>query len=177
MKPSTTTDAQSIGPRSFELQIEGAESGEIMKLLKGSSLVAFATPANQSLSEAWLLRLVFDCKVSAEVSSVCESVKGWQEVGILKLVLLTGESFEHESANSIFVSTMIDGFVVDSIERLVFVDEDVSAECGIVIRSAENVEFIVAAGVSPGSVSASVPLVASKFNPEMDVLDCERRPM
>ncbi|WP_143684918.1 hypothetical protein [Variovorax sp. KK3] len=71
--------------------------------------------------------------------------------------------------------TPLTNFRVYSVEQLIYEDVDVYAECGLVLTDVAQRELVVAAGVSPGSVTVASPTSGDLFDPEPAIDKLRRR--
>ncbi|PHV09511.1 hypothetical protein [Chitinimonas sp. BJB300] len=172
MKPFITNSKENGRPV-LRLQCEGAKSENLKQLLEGLSITAYALPEGHSLASAWQLRFIFNNQLILEFSSVCTEVVGWQEVGSLNVKVID----DTDQFSNIFSITEIKEFLVTSVEYLVYEDSDAYSECGLVLRSSLGEEVIIAAGVSPGSVSVQAPFSTLDFEPEFPTSDYQRKSM
>ncbi|KVF27191.1 hypothetical protein WJ07_06870 [Burkholderia vietnamiensis] len=165
MKPFIT-DACEGGCCSLPFQFDGITRERIEDALIGKRIVAYALPAGHSLACAWQCRFVLNNGYSLEFSSACTVVTGWHEVGSLNTKY---HSMEADEGADIFQEFEIESFRIAVIERLLYEDSQVYSECGLVFHDGFGAEIIVAAGVSPGSVSINAPFSQECFAPEFPV--------
>jgi hypothetical protein len=168
MKPYIT-DAKVDGKYILPYQFEGACIGyeNVESRFRGVCIVGYSLPRSQSLGCAWELRLYLSNGMFIDFSSAFTNVGGWQEVGSLNMRFTADATSESVLNNETYAHVEIAHFCINDLQSLVFLDDDVFSECGIVFIDEKGSEVIVAAGVSPGSVSALIPLSESDFNPEM----------
>ncbi len=120
-------------------------------------------PNKQSLKCCWQFRINLDNGFWLEFSSACTEVGGWNETGSLNIKVsnkseeLLAEKYKKEQLN----------YRVDAVEALIFDGKGVFSECGLVLVGRLG-ELIIAAGVSPGSVSVKLPSKENEFEPEFD---------
>ncbi|MCY7388485.1 MAG: hypothetical protein LH481_10545, partial [Burkholderiales bacterium] len=153
MKPFITPEALDVGSKVIRFQCEGIVPENIWEGLRGLSIVAYEMPLEHSLRAAWIFRLIFDDCSIFEFSSACTMVVDWQEVGSLNIRLIHNSSDVPHHKVTGFVRVDIQQFSVGSLEKLVYQDDDVTSECGLVFCGVDDQEIVVAAGISPGSVS------------------------
>lgn len=175
MKPFITPEMTLSGKKAFRYQCEGVECNDLWNRLKGQTLVAYATPDGQTVQEAWELSFVFGTGLIVEFSSACTQVVDWQEVGSLN-VCMTDQSMEVDgAATATHKRVTVPAIGLISAERLVYEDDDVVVECGLVLRGRENQEVVIAAGISPGSVTVLAPFsLGGSFEPQFPLSDCRR---
>jgi hypothetical protein len=65
---------------------------------------------------------------------------------------------------------------VERLEKLVYEDDDVISECGLVMYGVGGAEIIIAAGISPGSVSVAASFATGPFEPQFSLGTCRREP-
>jgi len=150
-------------------QFEGIKREQIEGMLLGKRIVAYALPAGHSLGCAWQCRFIFGDSYALEFSSACTVVAGWQEVGSLNVRFIP--SGKADEGDAVFQECKIEGFSIAAVERLIYEDSHVYSECGLVFHERFGAEVIVAAGVSPGSVSIKAPFSKERFAPEFAVGD------
>lgn len=174
MKPFITPDISATGQKVLRFQCEGIASKDIWKSRQGLSVVAYAMPLGQSLQAAWIFQLIFDDGSLLEFSSACTQVIGWQEVGSLNIQLIRHPSNEQSDKGSDLLKTDVPNFRLNSLAKLVYVDNDVSSECALVLCGVSGEEIVVSAGISPGSVSIAAPFSETSFEPQFSVSVCKR---
>lgn len=103
-------------------------------------------------------------------------VGNWKEVGSLNLSF-KGKGQDTDSDSASWVIEPVSNFKIGNVESLIYEDQEVFSECGIALGDERDGEIIVAAGVSPGSVSISVPFSSCKFQPEFEVAKYQRFPI
>lgn len=173
MKPYIT-DAFHDGRYVLPFQVEGLSADQIGKPFEAARILAYGVPKSQTLEAAWLFRLILDSGWILDLSSACTGVGGWQEIGSLNLAFAREEG----DATAIeWVINPIEDFQIASVERLIFDDAEVYAETGIALKDAAHREIVVAAGVSPGSVSVLIPASASPLQAEFEIENLTRRPL
>ncbi|WP_157655502.1 hypothetical protein [Burkholderia ubonensis] len=173
MKPFIT-DARRDGRYTLRFQLEGVKREWLRDMLVGARIVAYALPEGHSLECAWQCRFLLDGGGILEFSSACTVVAGWHEVGSLNIKKIVGKD---DSNRDIFHEIAVEKFFIASIDCLVYDDPDVYSECGIVFRDGSGHELIIAAGVSPGSVSVKAPFANELFAPEFSLGDYGRVPL
>ena len=169
MKPFIT-DALENGRHMLRMQFEGMERSELKDLFLRKCIVAYALPKGHTLETAWQFQICFDSGDVFEFSSACTEVQDWQEIGSLNINKINGIANEN-----IFEKFNVESFCISNVEVLVYEDVNVFAECGIVLIGSPGSEVIVAASVSPGSVSVQAPFSTLPFQPEFSVNDYQRR--
>lgn len=153
MKPFITPELLESGKKKLPIQWEGINSDLLCSFLKDQYLVACAFPKNHSLKAAWIFWLIFQSGKVLEFSSACTQVVGWEEVGSLNIGLLEKiEKSDSYLAGNIF-QINVQGFIFSEINKLIYEDEDLISECGLVLISPGEQEVVIAAGIPPGSVS------------------------
>lgn len=65
-----------------------------------------------------------------------------------------------------------ESLIIDHIEKLLFEDDEIISECGIVISIENGTKIVVAAGNSPGSVSVRSDFSDQPFDPQFPIADC-----
>ena len=171
MKPFIT-DALVNGRYILKYQIEGLNFSDIEPLFVGSKIVGYIFPKNQSLTTAWDFKLLFDNGKSIQFSSACTNVGGWDEMGSLNMSFSNYVSNEYLDTN-IYQKNEI-SFSVTEIEKLIYESKNVYSEAGIIFVSNIGEEIIIAASVSPGSISVSTPFSEANFEPELSLDDYKR---
>jgi hypothetical protein len=178
MKPFITPEITTSGKKFFPYQCEGVESAALWRCLEGRRLVAYSLPEGHTLQASWELSLVFDSYLVLEFSSACSQAIDWQEVGSLNIRLVQS-SLEGGAMSTIDRSEdVIPEIDLVAVERLIFEDEDVVVECGLVLCGRYGEEVVVAAGVSPGSISVKASFsVEECFEPQFPLSACRRLPI
>ncbi|MFC5475101.1 hypothetical protein [Paraherbaspirillum soli] len=173
MKPYIT-DAFKDGKFVLKFQCEGKSYEQIQETLQGTQVTAYAMPDTHSFQSAWLFQLFFSNGCVVEFSSSCTEVGGWQEVGSLNLRFDQELTLDQAQDATLCVKTGVEKFYVKSIDRLIYEDADVYAECGIVFSDSSGREILVAAGPAPGSVSVQAPFSTGEFQPEFAMTKYKR---
>ena len=172
MKPCITDSNNGPSKKiSLLCQVDGLQRAEFAGALIAHKVVSYGYPANQSLQEAWLFFLTLDSGWNAIFSSVFTEIGEWKEVGCLNVTF----SSELPPLNKTkWTIIRFDNFFVESVEWLVVNNDEIYVECGLVVKDALEREIVVATGVSPGSVSISLPLSSNSFRPEFATEQCAR---
>ena len=170
MKPFIT-DGCKDGRYTFRLQLEGVKRERLADTLIGNCIVAYALPEKHSFESAWQFRIFMGNDEIFEFSSACTAVAGWQEVGSLTIGCMEGE---RDSGDSVFKKYPAPRFCIAAVDCLVYEEANVYSECGIVLHDSGGGEWIIAAGVSPGSVSVKTPFSEDRFLPEFSANDYSR---
>lgn len=170
MKPFIT-DALVDGKYVLPFQIEGVDRKTFIKFVHGKSVLGYSLPKDQMLKAAWDFCLFLDDDISISFSSATTGIGDWAEMGSLNInVCAIPDSNALRYADK-YVSKNLSLCVIKRVDQLVFRDEKVYSECGLVLCDGDGDEIIVAAGVSPGSVSVSLPSDKTQFEPELDIGD------
>jgi hypothetical protein len=176
MKPFITPEVTAVGKMYFPYQYEGVEREALSRELKGQRLVAYVLPDGHTLQAAWGISFVFDSGLVLEFSSACTQAIGWQEVGSLNIRLMQG------SMDSTAVGGMgKNEVVVPTVEllyaeKLLYEDEDVVVECGLLLHGRTDQNVVISAGISPGSVSVHAPFsVGQLYEPQFPLSGCLRQ--
>ena len=120
--------------------------------------------------------MVFGHELTLEFSSACTQVAGWQEVGSLN-IRATNRAVVRSGAVK-YNETAVSAIAVVSSEKLIYEDDDVVVECGLVLCVRDDEEILVAAGISPGAVSVRASFsTASSFEPQFPLSMCRRQRM
>jgi hypothetical protein len=157
-------------------QVENETSISLRDGIMGKSIRCLLVPSGQSLDEAWLLRLVEDNHLVLEFSAACTDVGNWREIGSLNIRFFH-DAREHEADLPRFEVQEICDFRVARLERLVYEEDALRVENGIVLISENGQEIWIAAAPSPGSVTARTPMRETGFRPEIPIQDCKRVPI
>jgi len=169
MKPYIT-NAEVNGKYILPYQMEGAGINyeTIESAICDTCIIAYSMPKSQSLKSAWELRIYFNNNMCIDFSSAFTNIGGWQEFGSLNMKFTHKATSVNMKSNETYTYTEIDDFCIEDIKSLIYVDGDLFSECGIIFTNKNGQEFIIAAGVSPGSVTVKIPLCISEFQPEME---------
>lgn len=171
MKPYIT-DSLRDGIYSLPYQIEGIERKDIVDLVQGAEVIAYAIPSKQSLQCAWLLRLFCSEGFMLEFSAASTSVGGWKEQGSLNINIVEDVN---KTDSEVFSYIKINSFRIQNILSLVHDSENIFSESGIVFQDGDGTEIIILCGVSPGSVTMKTPNgLLSEIDSELDYKDYQR---
>lgn len=168
MKPFITNSLEN-GRHMLRFQLDGMERCQLNNLFLSKSIIAYSLPEGHTLDSAWLCRFYLDSGDIFEFSSACTEVDGWEELGSLNIAKVDSKASEN-----LFNRTKVNPFFICLIECLVYENTSVFAECGIVLRDSLGGEVIIAAGISPGSVSVQAPFTTLPFEPELSMSDYRR---
>ncbi len=151
-------------------QIEGIDRSNLPTLLKSKKIKCYEIPSGQSLKACWKFRITLFNDDWLEFSSACTNIGNWKEIGSLNIryaksgkVLPIDEYQKNECS-----------FEIQNVEQLILRDQDVISEAGLILKG-EHSEFIIAAGVPPGSVSIKITDTDSEFEPEFNIEDYVRQ--
>jgi len=135
------------------------------------NIVCCSIPEDHSFRETWSFRLGFEGGVLLEFSSASTEVVGWQEVGSLNV-----QKMDDSKAGAIGrITTFAKPFRVSELEKVVYEDDDVISECGMAFHGGVGEpELVVAAGISPGSVSVAGQCSDEGFAPQFAISTCRR---
>lgn len=168
MKPFITNSLKN-GRHMLRFQLDGMERCQLNDLFLDKCIVAYSLPEGHTLESAWQCRVHLDSGNIFEFSSACTEVDGWEELGSLNIAKVDSKASE-----DLFKRTKVEPFFICFIECLVYENTSVFAECGIVLRDNSGEEMIIAAGISPGSVSVQAPFTTLQFEPELSASDYRR---
>ncbi len=152
----------------YQIEGEGIDCENMESMMAGAEIVAYSLPKTQSFEATWELRLYLNNNMLIDFSSSFTNIGTWQELGSLNMKFACGGVAGNIQSDKIYAYTEIDGFFINSIQSLIYSDKEVFSECGIVLINAVGQEVVIAAGVSPGSVSVKTPFCESDFEPEME---------
>lgn len=172
MRPFITPELLPDGKLLYPYQCEGIDCMAIGLCLEGLKIVAVELPEGHTLHTTWEFALVFDSGAELRFSSSCTEVVDWQEVGSLNI--WTPEYSTVPSAGrGVVARSCIEAIKVNAVEKLIYEDEDVIVECGLVICGARDQNVVIAAGISPGSVSVMAPFSKGySFEPQFPLEMC-----
>jgi hypothetical protein len=175
MKPFITPELMPNGKKLFGYQCEAMDCKLLGDLLKGRSLVAYVLPKGHTLRTAWELAFIFDAGFVLEFSSACTQAVDWQEVGSLNIRLTSGPAEGEPAKSSGGNESFFQAIKIIAVEKVIYEDEDVVVECGLLLRGVNGEEITVAAGVPPGSVSVQMPFASTElFEPQFPISACRR---
>ncbi|MDP4076702.1 hypothetical protein [Acidovorax sp. A1169] len=174
MKPYITPEMNLAGKKVYKFQLESPVSDLWSHLKRGVKLLFYWLPEGHTLQCAWQLIFVFDNGMALEFSSACTVVVGWDEVGSLNVsAKITEGKGSPAGACNIFSE-----FTVREIERVVYEDDEIVVQTGIVFVGEEGDEIYVCSGISPGSVSVRAPFyIYEDFKPQFSLSQCIRQPI
>ena len=178
MKSFITPKVTEAGKKLLQFQLEGADLESIRDTMCGHRVTAYGMPEGHTFHSAWEFQLHFDGSGTfIEFSSACTQVVDWQEVGSLNVRFVARDEKYKASVGLELPKHDISFFAVEKVEVLVYEDDDVISECGLVLSGADGGEIIIAAGISPGSVSVSAPFATGSFEPQFSISACRRESM
>lgn len=173
MKPFITPDIDPTGKKSFKYQCEGILYENLRSQLIGKELLAYSIFENQSLQATWDLSFIFDSDLVVKFSSACTQAIDWQEVGSLNM--LFSNRIENEPNIENKIKIFISPIKLMTLEKLIYEDDDVVVECGLIFCGRNDQQIIVSAGISPGSVSVQAQFTdEQEFEPQFPLSICRR---
>lgn len=144
-------------------------------LFKGLRLVTYVLPEGHTLRAAWESAFIFNTGAVLEFSSACTQVVDWQEVGSLNIRLTHGPVEGAAMTSCSGNESSFEALEIIAVEKVIYEDEDVVVECGLLLRGVNGEEVIVAAGIPPGSVSMQMPCSpAELFESQFPLSACRR---
>jgi hypothetical protein len=154
-----------------------SELSEIIELILGSKLIGFEIPKNQSLSCTWSLRLFFEsCSdvlcCSSDVASAGDG--SWQEYGYLKLDITDENSL---GSRDKFNFKEITPIAFTKVSKLVSNEDDVVAECGLLITTEQEKQVLISTAPSPGAVTVKAEFYDGEYDPEILLEDLSEQPI
>lgn len=172
MKPYIA-DAFRDGKYVLAFQVENSSSLPLPIGVLSNSICSLAFPAGHSCKEAWIVQLDCDSELVFEFSAASTNVGGWREIGSLNIGMhLRGSS--DLTLSSDFEEHRLSDFKIVSVERLVYEEDGLMVENGIIFTSQKGEEVWIAAAAAPGSVSIKAPFCQSEFSPELAIQHCRR---
>lgn len=176
MKPFITPEVTANGRMKFSYQCEGVACEALWRELAGQRLAAYAVPSGHTLQVAWGMSFIFESGLVLDFSSACTQAIGWQEVGSLNIQLIhpsvNGVSAVGADRNEVAIPVIELAYA----EKLIYEDDDVVVECGLLLRGRGEQEVVVSAGIPPGSVSVHAPFSAGQlYEPQFSLSTCRRQ--
>lgn len=163
--------------KSIPIKTGNTELNKIIELILGSRLIGFEIPKNQSLSCTWSLRLFFEncCDVLCCSSDVASCGDGsWQEYGYLKLDI-TDENLL--GSRDKFNFREITPVAFTKISKLVNNEDDVVAECGLIMTTEKEQQVVISTAPAPGAVTIKAEFYDGEYDPEIPFEDLNELPM
>lgn len=157
--------------KSLPIKTGNSELNKIIELILGSPLIGFEIPKNQSLSCTWSLRLFFEnCNEVLCCSSDVESAGdgSWREYGYLKLDI-TDENLL--GSRDKFNFREITPITFTKISKLVNNEDDVIAECGLLMITEEEKQVVISTAPAPGAVTVKAEFYDGEYDPEIPFED------
>ena len=145
----------------------------ITELVLGSKLVGFEISKSQSLTCTWSLRLFFELKDNITVlycSSDVESSdsKSWQEYGYLKLEIIEEKLLSNRDK---FNFCKLNPISFSKAFILVNEEDDVAAECGLLLTNEQDEQFLISTSPAPGAISVKAEFYDGEYEPEIFIDD------
>ena len=150
---------------------------KIKEMILGSKMIGYEIPKNQSLSCTWSLRLFFDNSsdvlcCSSDVANADDD--SWKEYGYLKLDITNEKSLVCRDK---FDFTEITPLSFIKVAKLVNHEDDVVAECGLLLTTEQKKQIVISTAPSPGAVTVKAEFYDGKYNPESFLEDLNELPM
>ncbi|MCB4434618.1 hypothetical protein LHL20_00010 [Alteromonas sp. McT4-15] len=163
------------------LSINTGDQGikKITELVLGSKLVGFEIPKSQSLTCTWSLRLFFELKDNSIVlccSSDVESSdsKSWQEYGYLKLEIIEEKLLSNRDK---FNFCKLKPISFSKVFMLVNEEDDVVAECGLLLTNDQDEQVLISTSPAPGAISVKAEFYDGEYEPEVFIDDLRVLPL
>lgn len=172
MKPYIIPEISPSGKKQLVLQCEGVAASDISNIIQGHSVVECIMPAGHSFQSAWIFQIVLDNDDVLEFTSACTEIVDWQEVGSLNIRFISHSFIDRIDHSIDMLKSNISDFGLVDVQKLVYEDSDVVTECGLILLSSKGEQIIIAAGISPGSVSVLAPFTNASFEPQFSLEQC-----
>ena len=163
--------------KSLPIKTGNTELNKIIDLILGSQLIGFEIPKNQSLSCTWSLRLFFEnCSdvlcCSSDVASAGDG--SWQEYGYLKLDITDEHLLGSRDKFNFREITPVE---ITNISKLVNNEDDVVAECGLLMTTEEGQQDVISTAPSPGAVTVKAEFYDGEYESEIPLENLNELPM
>ena len=169
---SFVEDADVNGRYVLPFEFAGISGVEFTDKMVAAEIVGFSVPRKQSLRETWSFYLHNAAGLLFQFSALTTGIGGWQEMGSLKIVVSKAMASDESQLDSeIYEYHRILPFQVSVIQAMVFEDESVYAECGILLAASDDRVIQIVCAPAPGSVSARISAIESEFLPELGLSD------
>lgn len=174
MKPFITPEITQTGKQAFLYQCEGIKREELWHRLSCTHIIAYAMPERHTFEASWEFSLIFDSGMILDFSSACTQAIDWQEVGSLNI-----SATQHPAEETTTIikkkEVKIPKIELITANRLIYEDNDIMVECGIIFHGKHNQEVIISTGIPPGSVTIQAPFSRGhSFKPEFALNKCRR---
>jgi hypothetical protein len=174
MKPFITPEITALGKKVLRFQFEGLDRSDFRKSLIGHNVTAYAMPEGQTHRASWIFQIVLDNGKLLEFSSACTQIVDWQEVGSLNIFVADMSLFATTGIVTTLPRVAMTPLLISALDILIYEDDDIVSECGLVIYGQDDLQIVVAAGIPPGSVSTAIPHSMGYLQPQFSVADCMR---
>ncbi|RUO62271.1 hypothetical protein [Pseudidiomarina insulisalsae] len=150
---------------------------KIAQFILCSKLIGFEIPKSQNLTCTWSLRMFFEDRTdvlccSSDVST--SGSGGWQEYGYLKLNIV--DESELDSRDK-FNFCALEPIVFSQVAKLVNEEDDVSAECGLLLTTDDGKQVLISTAPAPGAVTVKAEFNSGEYDPEILLEDTIQRPI
>jgi hypothetical protein len=175
MKPYITPKLTESGKKLLQFQLEGIDLRGIWNTICRNQVTGFSMPNGHTFTSTWEFHLHFcEENIIIDFSSACTEVKEWQEVGSLNMRFVLAGTVDNIATTPNILKHAIPFFSVEGLQKLIYEDDDVISECGLVFLGPNGAEIVIAAGISPGSVSVAAPFSTEPFEPQFSLSTCRR---
>ena len=146
----------------FCLQFDGLDEKSLIVGLTNYDINAYSTPPNQAINNVWYFDLLTAQGVYSFTASSTQ-VNGWEEYGSLAIKY----SKEALTVRPDFMRDVLikPPFRASKIQKIIYEDDDVITECGLLLSSTDSTKIIIACGISPESITADGIMFTGDFQP------------
>lgn len=160
MKPYIT---QPIKKKSnFRIEFNGCDASSFVDSLVDKEITAYATPTGQTVDAVWYFDLLTCCAAFSFAASSTQ-VNGWVEYGAL-IISYSGNAVDHRPP-FMHDKPVVPSFRVEKVQTITYEEDDVLAECGLILIGSDSRSITIACGIPPGSVTAEGEMFEGHFKP------------
>ncbi|SUI78374.1 hypothetical protein [Shewanella baltica] len=143
----------------------------IKHTLLNNRVIGYSVPTSQNLSCTWMFNIYFEgLDKTLSFSSEVASSTGWKEYGYLRV-----DFKPIEYNKDVLTYTAIEPIDISSLDVLVNEEDDVVAECGLILLGKNKREIIISTAPAPGAVSIRSDFSSLGYTPEILFEQCSKK--
>ncbi|WP_039033504.1 MULTISPECIES: hypothetical protein [unclassified Shewanella] len=140
----------------------------IKHILLNNRVIGYGVPTSQNLSCAWIFNLYFEgFDKTLSFSSDVASSTGWKEYGYLRMDLKPVESNKE-----LITYVAIEPIDISSLDILINEEDDIIAECGLILIGENKRWVVISTSPAPGAVSVKADFNTVGYKPEILLEQC-----
>jgi len=131
-------------------------------LLVAKEITAYATPTGQLVDCVWYFDLLTSCAAFSFAASSTQ-LDGWVVYGAL--IISYSEIAVNQRSPFMHDRSVVPSFRVEKVKKIIYEEDEVLAECGLILFGNDSRSITVACGIPSGSVNAEGEMFEGNFKP------------